>query len=56
MSTRKSPNLLSKERVVPAIKKSFTKCDPRQMRKHPVMVCVEVGSMVCTLSGVGERV
>lgn len=54
MSTRKSPNLLSKELVVPAIKKSFTKCDPRQMIKNPVMFCVEVVTILCTLYLVSE--
>ncbi|APA83894.1 potassium-transporting ATPase subunit KdpB [Francisella tularensis] len=54
MSTRKSPNLLSKELVVPAIKKSFTKYDPRQMIKNPVMFCVEVVTILCTLYLVSE--
>ncbi|AJI50527.1 HAD ATPase, P-type, IC family protein [Francisella tularensis subsp. holarctica] len=54
MSTRKSPNLLSKELVVPAIKKSFKKCDPRQMIKNPVMFCVEVVTILCTLYLVSE--
>ncbi|WP_432773152.1 potassium-transporting ATPase subunit KdpB [Francisella salimarina] len=56
MSTKKSPNLLSKELVVPAIKKSFTKCDPRQMIKNPVMFCVEVVTILCTLYLVSEIV
>ncbi|MDE4949170.1 ATPase, partial [Francisella tularensis subsp. holarctica] len=54
MITRKSPNLLSKELVVTAIKKSFTKCDPRQMIKNPVMFSVEVVTILCTLYLVSE--
>ncbi len=56
ISTKKSPNLLSKELVVPAIEKSFTKCDPRQMIKNPVMFCVEVVTTLCTLYLVSEIV
>ncbi|QIW10976.1 potassium-transporting ATPase subunit KdpB [Francisella sp. LA112445] len=49
MSTKKSPSLLSKELLVPALAKTFTKCDPRQMIKNPVMFCVEVVTLLCTL-------
>ena len=49
MSTKKSPSLLSKELLVPALAKTFTKCDPRQMIKNPVMFYVEVVTLLCTL-------
>lgn len=54
MSTRKFPNLLSKELLVTAIKKSFIKCDPRQMIKNHVMFFVEVATILCTLYLVSE--
>ena len=56
MSTRKSTNLLSKELVIPAIKKSFTKCNPYQMIKNPVMFCVEVVTILCTFYLLSELI
>ena len=40
--------MLSKELIVPAIIKSVTKCNPKQMIANPVMFCVEVASLLCT--------
>ncbi|MCL4132017.1 UNVERIFIED_CONTAM: hypothetical protein GTU68_004356 [Idotea baltica] len=48
--------MLSKELVIPAILKSFTKCNPKQMVANPVMFCVEVVTLLCSVYLIDEIV
>lgn len=52
----KERSLLDPEIVVPALKDSFRKLDPRQVMKNPVMFVVEVGSVLTTLLWVRDLV
>src|SRR5215469_1208820 len=42
-------SLLESSLIVPAIKASFVKLDPRTLVKNPVMFCVEVVSVLTTI-------
>ena len=44
----KKSTMLSKELVIPAILKLFTKCNPKEMITNPVMFCVEVITLLCS--------
>ncbi|AXA34345.1 potassium-transporting ATPase subunit KdpB [Francisella adeliensis] len=52
----KKSSMLSKELVIPAILKSFTKCNPKQMVANPVMFCVEVVTLLCSVYLIGQIV
>ena len=46
------PNKISvgyKSLLLPAIKQSFLKCNPRQMIANPVMFCVEIVTVLCSV-------
>jgi K+-transporting ATPase ATPase B chain len=45
----RSRSLLDRELLVPAIRDSFVKLDPRVQARNPVMFIVEAGALVCTL-------
>jgi K+-transporting ATPase ATPase B chain len=45
----RSRSLLDRELLVPAIRDSFVKLDPRVQARNPVMFIVEAGAVVCTL-------
>jgi len=45
----RSRSLLDRELLVPAIRDSFVKLDPRVQAKNPVMFIVEAGAVVCSL-------
>ena len=45
----RSRSLLDRELLVPAIRDSFVKLDPRVQARNPVMFIVEAGALVCSL-------
>ncbi|MBK2124061.1 potassium-transporting ATPase subunit KdpB [Fangia hongkongensis] len=49
MSKKQTMSLLSKELMLPAMKQAFMKCNPRVMIKNPVMFCVLIVTLLCTV-------
>ncbi|WP_119344762.1 potassium-transporting ATPase subunit KdpB [Facilibium subflavum] len=49
MSKQNSVSVFSKQLIFPAIKQAFIKCHPKCMLGNPVMFCVEVVTLLCTL-------
>ena len=46
---RRRSSLLDREIMLPALRESFTKLDPRWQARNPVMFVVEVGSVITTV-------
>ena len=47
--SRRSESLFTRDIMVPAIKDSFVKLDPRVQFHNPVMFIVELGSVITTV-------
>lgn len=49
MSTKNAPSIFSKALLLTAIAQAFLKCNPKRMITNPVMFCVEVVTLVCSI-------
>ena len=49
MLKSKTISLLSSDLILPAIQQAFIKCNPKIMIKNPVMFCVEIVTVLCTV-------
>ena len=47
--THKNGSVFSKTLIVPAIKAAFIKCNPKEMYRNPVMFCVYIVTILCSL-------